>query len=79
MLNATSEVRQMGIETLALPPNTPIRIVLGGTAGVWLDEAHYDEILETLQVLQENPNIVQSLTERMSGEFISEEEFWESV
>ena len=58
----------------SLPQDAPVKITISGVAGVWIDEAAYDGLLETIKILQENPAIVQSLKERELGEFIDEEE-----
>ena len=74
-----SKDNQLSAVMSILPPNAPIKINLGGKTGILLDEGHYDGLLETLRILQENPNIVHSLKERESGDFISEEEFMKYV
>ena len=56
----------------SLPPNEPIKIILSGKTGVLIDEEAYNGLLETLRILQEDPSIIQSLTERENGEFIDE-------
>ena len=55
-----------------LPVNEPIKITLSGRTGVLIDEEAYNGLLETIRILQENPSIVQSLSEREQGEFIDE-------
>ena len=85
MLNITpvadviSQDSQISAVMSMLPPNAPIKIMLGGKTGILIDELQYDGLLETIRILQENPTIVQSLVERENDEFVSEEELLKYV
>ena len=50
----------------------PVKIAISGRTGVLMDEAAYDELMETIRILQDNPAIVQSLNERECGMFVDE-------
>ena len=70
--NVISQDSQVSTVMSILPPNAPIKIILGGRTGILIDEVQYDGLLETIRILQENPTIIQSLAERENDEFISE-------
>jgi len=74
-----SQDSQISVVMSMLPPNAPIKIMLGGKTGILIDELQYDGLLETIRILQESPTIVQSLAERENDEFISEEELLKYV
>ena len=74
-----SQDRQISAVMSMLPPNAPIKIMLGGKTGILIDELQYDGLLETIRILQENPTIIQSLAERENDEFVSEEELLKHV
>ena len=74
-----SEDGQMSTVMSILPPDAPIKIILGGKTGILIDESQYDGLLETIRILQENPTIVQSLAERENEDFINEEDFLKYV
>jgi len=74
-----SQDSQISAVMSMLPPNAPIKIMLGGKTGILIDELQYDGLLETIRILQENPTIVQSLVERENDEFVSEEELLKYV
>jgi len=77
--NVISKDSQISTVMSILPPNAPIKIMLGGKTGILIDELQYDGLLETIRILQENPTIIQSLAERENEEFISEEELLKYV
>ena len=56
-----------------------IKITINGVAGIWMDEATYGGLLETIRILQENPTIIQSLKERETGEFVDEKDVMNDV
>ena len=67
-----SHDEQISTVMTSLPLNQPVKIILSGRTGILIDEETYNGLLETLQILQENPSIVQSLAERENGAFIDE-------
>ena len=77
--NIMSKDIQIGTVMSMLPPNAPIKIILGDKTGILIDEVQYEGLLETIRILQENPMIVRSLAEREKEEFISEEDLMEYV
>jgi len=77
--NIMSKDIQIGTVMSMLPPNAPIKIILGGKTGILIDEVQYEGLLETIRILQENPMIVHSLAERENEEFISEDELLKYV
>ena len=62
-----------------LHPNALIKIRIDGKSGILLDEEQYDGLLETIRILQENPLISHSLSERENEHFISEDELLKYV
>jgi len=77
--NIVSKDNQISTVMSNLLPNAPIKIILDGKTGILLDEVQYDGLLETIRILQENPSIVQTLTERENEEFVSEAELLKYV
>lgn len=64
----------MSNRAFPLPQDLPVKITISGVAGIWMDEAAYNGLLETIRILQDDPTIVQSLKEREAGEFIDEDD-----
>jgi len=69
-----SQDSKMSIIMSSLLPDAPIKIELNGKNGILMDEKNYDGLIETILILQENPNIIQTLKEREDGIFIDEQD-----
>ena len=57
----------------------PVKIDINGRTSILMDEIAYDGLMETIQILQDNPTIVQSLNERECGMFVDERNIHEYV